>query len=985
MFICNTVYFTSILLSAQGMVKHSPLHRDTRSAATPCYNAFMNQPRKMPLVLVLLTSLILSIGMPPSPSLGQAVKMERGVPSAWMVELSDPPAVLAYAREQRSLNAAATAARAQLARIDVAQKALTVQLAALNTPVLFSVQRVYNGVAILTDAAQSAAIAHLPGVAAVHPLHPKYPQNATSIPYLGVPTVWQGSADGMLPGLRGDGVRVAIIDTGIDYLHRDFAGPGTYYAKNNPAVVGDVPGYPGPRIVGGYDFVGDNYNASPGQIGYQPVPHPDPDPMDCYGHGTHVAGTLAGDGVTAAGATYTGPYDTRVDFPTLAIGPGVAPRASLYALKVFGCSGSTNVTDLALEWAVDPNQDGDFADHMDVVNLSLGSPYGSTYDTSAVAADNAALAGVIVVASAGNSGDTQLIVGTPSIADRAISVAASQHTQDAIAEFSARGPRRGDAALKPDLAAPGVAITSAASNTGWQSYRLSGTSMAAPHVAGVMALLRQAHPDWSVEELKALAMNTAAPLLHPTFNATATVETPVRCGAGRIAPLIALASVVVAYAADGSGRISMSFGAPGVTDRYTATQQLAIANKSEQELWLDVGYSSLSALPGVSVQTPSGPLRVPALTTIRVPISMTVDGQELQRVRAPADAGMTGEAWFAEESGYLYVRPSVLEGVAPGAASGQPALRVPVYAAPRPLAAMAAATPSLDFNSSLRQTLELTGTSLNGSNPPTDVVSLASVLELRLRSPNIRPPGLDPSATDRFDHADLKYVGVTAVRNAEKPASVEDSTLYFGIATWAPWSTPGEIEVNILIDSNGDGSDDFRLYNADLGQFGGSWSGGTYVSRLQSLRTFETWIEGPLNVAPAERYDSGLFFGSTLVLPVHSRDLNLTAQQSRIAFHMETDSIDLDSDTVAVVDRTPVLYYDVQQPALQFALPAETAPLVRDRSQTRFEIRLDPAGQLRTPATGVLLLHHHNSPASAASVVDLDYRWPVTVYLPVIR
>ena len=259
-------------------------------------------------------------------------------------------------------------------------------------------------------------------------------------------------------------MRVAIADTGIDYLHRDFGGPGIGYAANDRTRIGDVTGYPGPRVVGGHDFAGDDYNASlPGD---KSVPQPDPDPMDCYGHGTHVAGTAAGSGVTAARTTYTVPYDTSIDFSKLHIGPGVAPQATIYALKIFGCDGSTNLTDLALEWAVDPNQDGDFGDHLDVINLSLGSPYGWEYDTSVAAANNAALAGVIVVASAGNSGDFQLITSAPASADRAISVAATQHVGNTVASFSSRGPRRGDAGLKPDVAAPGTGIVSAKTGTG---------------------------------------------------------------------------------------------------------------------------------------------------------------------------------------------------------------------------------------------------------------------------------------------------------------------------------------------------------------------------------------------------------------------------------------------------------------------------------------------------------------------------------------
>ena len=432
-----------------------------------------------------------------------------------MIELEDPPAVLVYAAKQNqgpSAAAAVAAAQVQVAAISAAQEQLQQQLTAYDAPVIFSVQRVYNGVAVLATQAQRAAIAQLPGVKAVHPLIAKEPNNSGSIPFLGIPALWQGSGGiGMPGGLHGEGIRIAIADTGIDYLHRDFGGPGTGYAANDRTRIGDVPGYPGSRVVGGYDFAGDDYNAS--LYGDKSVPRPDPDPMDCYGHGTHVAGTAAGSGVTTARTTYTGPYDTSIDYSKLYIGPGVAPAASIYALKIFGCDGSTNLTELALEWAVDPNQDGDFGDHVDVINLSLGSQYGAEYDTSVTAANNAALAGVIVVASAGNNGDIQLITSAPASANRAISVAATQHVADTIATFSSRGPRRGDAGLKPDLAAPGTGIVSAKTGSGSERVSSSGTSMAAPHVTGLMALLRQAHPDWSVEELKALVMNSAMPIV----------------------------------------------------------------------------------------------------------------------------------------------------------------------------------------------------------------------------------------------------------------------------------------------------------------------------------------------------------------------------------------------------------------------------------------------------------------------------------------
>ena len=964
----------------------------------------MNRPQLIVLLLLPAFLLFQYLGAP-SAVVGQSNEPDVTPPTAWMIELVDPPAAVVYAARlgnsssaadaaltPAAATAATAAAQVQLTLIATAQQALAQQLTALDVPLLFSVQRVYNGMAVLIDDDQRLALAQLPGVAAIHPMIAKTPDNAASIPYLGIPSLWQGTGFDVAPlGLRGEGVKVAVIDTGIDYLHRDFSGPGLGYLQNNPNIIGDVPGFPGPRIVGGYDFVGDAYNASAVQGSAQLIPAPDPDPMDCYGHGTHVAGTLAGDGVTAAGTTFAGPYDTLVDFPNLEIGPGVAPRADIYALKIFGCSGGTLVTDLAREWAVDPNQDGDFADRMDVVNLSLGSPYGLAYDTSAVAADNAALAGVIVVASAGNSGDTQLIAGAPSIADRAISVAAGQHTGASVTSFSARGPRRGDAALKPDITAPGASIYSAASDTGWQGTTSSGTSMAAPYVAGVMALLRQVRPTWSVEELKALAMNSAGPLIRESFFLGSALEIPVRGGAGLIDPRHALSSTVIAYSADGSGQVSISFGAPEVAATYTATRQVAIANKAATDISLLMSYESRANLPGVTVQTPAEILRIPAYTTIQVPVTLVVDASQLKRVRARADAWLS-EPWFAEESGYLTLKPATNDAALitqPAQAAEQPALLLPFYVAPRPVAAMSATSTTLDFNQNLEQTIELAGKSLSGSVLPTDVVSLASVLELRLRSPNTRPSGLDPNARDSFDHADLKYVGVTSQAVAETgegaTSNVEDVTISFGVAMWEPWSTPNEVRVNVLIDTNLDGVDDYRLYNFDAAIYGGLWFGPSYVSRLQDLYSYASWNQGPLNGGEPTLYDSGLFFRSALVLPVSASDLGLSAGQSHFAFHIETTSIDLASDSVTVIDRTPRLYYDMQTPALHFNLPGDLAPLVRDEAQTRIGVRLDPAGQVRAPAAGVLLLHHHNGAGDQASIVTVDYRLPVNLFLPVVR
>jgi minor extracellular serine protease Vpr len=518
-------------------------------------------------------------------------------------------------------------------------------------------------------------------------------------------------------GIRGQGMKVGIIDTGVDYTHAMFGGAGTSAAYTAVDASKANPAFPTLKVVGGIDLVGTDYDSDSADF-VRRTPHPDSNPIDEAGHGSHVAGTVAGhgDGINT--------YD------------GVAPDALLYAIKVFGKKGSTGdaVVVAGLEFAADPNSDLNFDDQLDVVNLSLGSNYGAPHILYTEAMQNLSRAGTVVVASAGNSGDTDYVVGAPSVASDAISVAASVDDMDqnwkfravefstpdepsisveaiegsiskplkdigvvtgplvpvgladqdftdevkaklkgnvalidrgavtfavkvgraftagaigvvvvtnnddepiamggdgnfdipaimikkdlgtklklelakgavtiafntpkriekpelidTMASFSSKGPRSFDALLKPEISAPGSQIISAKMGSGQEGVQLSGTSMAAPHMTGVMTLLKQAHPTLNSAELKSLAMSTAKTMV----DAKKKVYPLSRQGAGRIQVVKALDAQVISLPA------SVSLGEVTIESRKQIRRELTFKNITSSDQSFDIGFESSQGL-----------------------------------------------------------------------------------------------------------------------------------------------------------------------------------------------------------------------------------------------------------------------------------------------------------------------------------------------------------------------------------------------------
>jgi len=277
------------------------------------------------------------------------------------------------------------------------------------------------------------------------------------------PALWES-------GLTGEGVTVAVIDTGI-YPHPDFTVPEN-------------------RIVAFRDFVGNRSQ-----------------PYDDNGHGTHVAGTIAGNGHRSNG-----------------LYRGIAPNARLVGVKVLDSYGGGSLSTViqGIDWCVE-NKD---RLGIRVINMSLGAPAQESFhsDPLALAAYSAWQAGIVVCAAAGNDGPESRTIATPGVHPNVITVGASDcrgntdRQDDTVAPFSSRGPTI-DNIQKPDLVAPGVSITSTAARKSVLSLiqgrklseyiTLSGTSMATPMVSGVVALMLQAEPTLDPDTVRERLLETA--------------------------------------------------------------------------------------------------------------------------------------------------------------------------------------------------------------------------------------------------------------------------------------------------------------------------------------------------------------------------------------------------------------------------------------------------------------------------------------------
>ncbi|MCO6006390.1 S8 family serine peptidase [Actinoallomurus purpureus] len=407
-----------------------------------------------------------------------------------------------------------------------------------------------------------------------------------SVPQIGAPEAWQ-------KGLDGKGVKVAVVDTGIDPHHADFA--GRIGATANFSTESSV--------------------------------------QDGHGHGTHVASIIAGSGA-ASGGRYK----------------GVAPAATLMVAKVLNNLGSGDDSRVieGMQWAA--------AQGAKVINLSLGSSPTDGTDPASQAVDALTQQyGALFVIAAGNSGPGAGTVDSPGAADAALTVAAVDK-QDKLADFSSRGPRAGDLALKPDIAAPGVDIVAArAAGTNFGTVvdanytTLSGTSMATPHVAGAAAILAQQHPDRSPAWLKSVLTGTARDDGYGAYEQ----------GAGRVDVAQAVTGQVHA---DGD----LDFGLLSYPQSGPVTKTITYANDGDQPVTLTLALTLTAHAGGTAgkgmLSADHDTVTVPAGGTAAVKVTLDPAKGPATRYEGAVRATATGVRVTTAIGAYVEARKVKLGG-----------------------------------------------------------------------------------------------------------------------------------------------------------------------------------------------------------------------------------------------------------------------------------------------------------------------------------
>jgi subtilisin family serine protease len=500
-----------------------------------------------------------------------------------VVTLKEPPLARAFAHTRtlayssfarpHRLLLLTPASRTYLARLAAAQRQLQTRIRARipSATTRWHYGVLLNGFAVVVPHGQLDRLSRTTGVAKVWPNITYRPLLDQTPQLIGATTVW-----GPALATAGQGMKIGIIDDGVDQTHPFFSSAGFSYPPGFPK---GQTAYTTPKVIVARAFPPAGSQRAASRLPFEP---------EQSEHGEHVAGIAAGNFGTT---TRSG---VRLS--------GIAPRAYLGNYRAatipsqFGPNMNSPEIAAAAEAAV--------RDGMDVINLSFGeTEIEPTRDLAVRALNAAADAGVLTTVAAGNEFESfgNGSINSPASAAKVIAVGASTGGHgsievDTAASFSSVGPTPYSLNLKPDVMAPGDGIASSVPGGGFAE--LSGTSMAAPHVAGAIAVLRQRHPTWSAVQLKSALMLTGVPV-----RGSGGEVSPLREGGGRID--LVRADTPLVFASPSS--ISFGLRRPGATGTRTVELSDAGGGAGTWAVSLSTGRQLLSVPAQVTVP---GGLRV---------------------------------------------------------------------------------------------------------------------------------------------------------------------------------------------------------------------------------------------------------------------------------------------------------------------------------------------------------------------------------------
>jgi subtilisin family serine protease len=325
------------------------------------------------------------------------------------IKLQAPPLVVAVGAnaKQSGITMTADQQRAYLAQLAQQQDAVMSQVSALGGVEVGRVSKGHNALIVSIDASVLQAIHGISGVIAVRPVS-DYQLTAAPVPDLATTDAFVGATAVQQSGFTGSGIRVAMLDTGIDYTHYNLGGSGLVsdYAAATAVASGTPPPnlFPTTKVVGGFDFTGDLWNGTTVK-----TLTPDPNPIDINGHGSHTSDIVGGHSLDG-------------------LHNGTAPGTQLYAVKV--CSSvASNCSGVAIlegiDFALDPTNSGTLNNAVDVISMSIGGSFGMREDDASEMFTDVVNFGVVSVLSAGNDGDIPYVVGHPASTPEVLAVAAT--------------------------------------------------------------------------------------------------------------------------------------------------------------------------------------------------------------------------------------------------------------------------------------------------------------------------------------------------------------------------------------------------------------------------------------------------------------------------------------------------------------------------------------------------------------------------------